>query len=607
MRRLLLLIVALIAASAAQAEKRAAFLVGNSEYRAAPLLQNPKADVALIADALEGLDFDVTTRFDLSRSQIAQDLDAFLDANADADVTLFYFAGHGMQFENRNFLLGVDADLKSVFDVESGGLELARVIDLLSRKSKSALVFVDACRDNPLATRFYTENVSSTRAGMTRGLARLSTAFNGTMVTYSASPGQLAYDGEGGNSPFAAALARHLPSEDMEVLSLMKRVTRDVRSATGGQQTPMVSNDLVQEIFLKRGEGGEAAAIAYREEERLFEAAKAINTPRAWSVFFERFPDGQLYQEAVEASETSTAIDLASRSGLEDPQSFVASALKRGARLDISKAAYETAEKGLGAGPDIIRQVQQALKDRGYDVGPVDGIPGTATRKAIADFQAAVGLPSTGAMTAGTVARLGIDTAQAETGEVTFASSDNARRYDPIQLALFEDDKRLLRAIEALRDHELVYGYFNDHLYLGVLTWRFMPFDEAENLAERAGGYLAAIGSAAENDFVYDLIRNDLRMWRRHSDGRATAFGPSFGLYQLDDAREPDGGWVWVTGEPVRYTNWLPGSPINANGNGKYAAFIWDRWPQKVPGPIQTAKTWHDMDMVERAIVIEIE
>lgn len=591
-------------ASTALAEKRVAFLVGNSQYEQAPALRNPGADIGLISQTLAELDFTVAEHYNLSRRDIAGELTRFLDENSDADVTLFYFAGHGMQFENRNYLLGTDANLQSTFDIEAYGLDLNRVIDLLAQKSKAALVFVDACRDNPLATGFYRRNFSETRASMTRGLARVGQAFNGTMITFSASPGQVAFDGEGEHSPFAAALARHLPSQNMEVLSLMKRVTRDVRSATANQQTPLVTNDLVQEIFLKRGEGAEAAAIAYREEERLFEAAKAINTPRVWRVFLDRYPDGSFTEAALREQETANAIQLAAMSGSTAPQAFVRSSAESGQRLDLSGEALKALEASTGITSDDIRKAQAALNERGYNVGPVDGVIGRGTRQGIADFQAAMSLPSTGALTAGTARALGISVSTTESDETTFIASNNARKYDALQLALFEDDPRLLRAAETLRDKEFTYGFHDGKLYLAVLSWCCPPFDEMQRIAERAGGYLATPTTPRENDFIVRLVRDDQRFWENHGDWIS---GPTIGLYQKPGSREPDGGWVWVTGEPSNWINWDMDMPNNNRGTAAIGAYGHPPRNAEYWRPGRGIGTWDDYNGTTRSFVIEID
>lgn len=588
-----------VMSSPAFAEVRVAFLVGNSAYEHATPLRNPQADVELIATSLEALDFEVTTHLDLTRREIGARFSTFLRENSGADVTLFYFAGHGMQFNNRNFLLGTDAQFDTEFDIEAEALDLEQVTDMLVRNSKAAMVFIDACRNNPLATDFYTRNFSANRAALSQGLATPNFTFNGTMVTFSASPGQVAFDGEGDNSPFAIALARHLPAEDVEVLSLMKRVTGDVLRDTQNQQTPMVMNDLVTEIYLRRGDGDEAALIAYREEESLFDAARAINTSRTWDIYFQKYPNGRFHQDAIAAREQATVMDMASASGVQYR-------INTREALNLSLDAVRQVENEFGLTRDDIRSVQTALSERGHYSGVIDGLLGSGTRGALADFQLTMDLPSTGAITKGTAQALNVALEAVERDDAQFFSSRNARRYDPLQLALFEDDRRLLRAVEALRRYELLYGYFEGRLYIAALTYQNMSFEAAQALAQRAGGYLATISSAAENTFLYNLVRDDRRMWRDCSVC-PDVFGPSFGLYQLEGSREPDGGFVWVTGEPVTYTNWADGEPGNHGGDEYFVAFQYGAYRPGSQATSYSDSKWGDMQSSTQTLLIEIE
>jgi len=240
-----------LASSFSLAEERAAFIVGNSAYSDAAELQNPGNDAALMADTLSGLGFDVDLQLELTRAGFSRAFSDFLRTHDGADVMLFYYAGHGIQFEERNYLLGTDAELVSEFDISGETIALDTVIEAMERRSKAALVFVDACRDNPIADTFYAENFPGTRSLNARGLAAMREAYEGTMVVFAASPGQVAFDGTGPNSPFTLALARHLPAENVEVLSLMKRVIRDTRLLTRGRQSPVVTNDLAADVFLQ--------------------------------------------------------------------------------------------------------------------------------------------------------------------------------------------------------------------------------------------------------------------------------------------------------------------------------------------------------------------
>lgn len=597
MIRIFLFLAVLFSATAVHAEKRVAFLVGNAAYDHAPDLDNPIRDTELIASTLVDLDFEVSMFSNLDRDQIGRELSLFLKNTEGADVTLFYFAGHGLQYDGQNYLVGIDAKLETEFDISSEALDLSKVIELLERNSRAALVFIDACRDNPLANAFYAQNFSQTRALTTRGLAPMTRSFQGSMITFSASPGQVAYDGTGANSPFAAALARHLPTENLEVLSLMKRVIRDVKTETGDLQTPMVTNDLTAEIYMRLG-GGEGAVLALQQEEAFFEAASEIGTLRAWDIYLSRFPSGQMRDMALAAREALQVQEISKQADVE-----IADLTPQVIARDI----VTSIETNIGLDREDNRAVQSALNALGYDAGPEDGIMGQRTRQAIANFQAAAGMSPTGVISVTTAAELGLELSRTEESSIPIIASLDARKYDPDQIALVETDERLHKAIRALSNKELVYGFYQGRIYIGVLNWAELSFERASAIAKRAGGHLATMTSAAENDFVFNLVRHDERFWRQshYKNHNAQAQGPNFGLFQPENAREPAGGWQWVTGEPLEYTNWDPYAPNNV-GNEDYARFlnvVHENLSQTVP----PAPYWDDQMELIRSFIIEIE
>lgn len=593
MRTIFALLIALLAAPVS-AETRVAFMVGNAAYQNAPALANPTRDIGLMARTLQDLDFTVEAHENLSRDGLTDALGDFLTANTDADVTLFYFAGHGLQYQGQNYLVGVDALLQNELDIDSETVSLDRIVQLLERSSKAALVFVDACRDNPLATRFYTEALSDTRAVGSQGLAPVDTAYDGAMLMFSASPGQVARDGVGQNSAFSLALAKHLPTPGAEILTVMKRVIADVKSETAGAQVPMVSNNLTTEIVLKAGSGGDAGAIADAQEQALFEAAMEIGTARGWEVFLQRFPDGR-FAEAARAEFDRLTLGATETVTTSAPQ----------ADTPPSPSQMAELERGLGMGTAEAIAIQAALNRLGYDAGPEDGNLGRKSRRAIADYQLAMGLEGNGVVNAATAKMLGVAMQTTETSILPVATSGNARRYDPDVLALIETDERLIKAAKALTKYDFVYGYFDGRLYIAVQTWTLMEWPQAVEFAAKVGGHLATLTTEAENDFVYAMVRDDQRFWDKMTLGYGT-IGPSFGMMQPEGSREPDGGWGWTTGEPVTFTNWNQGEPGNSNNDEFIGAFQWDTYPERTDRH-DTSKGWGDFPTMTKSIILEIE
>lgn len=591
------LVIFVFIAGMASAERRVAFLVGNSNYEHSAPLDNPVRDVSLLQQILEGLEFEVTSHQNLTRDQIGSSLSQFLNNTTDADVTLFYYAGHGMQFEGQNYLVGVDAKLETEFDIESEAIDLDRVVRMLEKSSRAALVFVDACRDNPLANSFYNENFSETRAIGARGLAPVAGSYQGSMITFSASPGQVAYDGVASHSPFAEALAKHLSAENTEVLSLMKRVIRDVKASTFEKQVPIVVNDLTAEIYLKLGDDSSGRALALAKEEVLFEAVKDLNSDRAWEIYFSQYPKGYLHEIALATRESMQVAGLAMEAGVA-VEDLTPDKVRGEQVIEI--------EDGLGLLAVDKKAVQVALNRLGYDAGPADGVLGRRSRQALADYQVAQGLAATGAVTEATAAKLGLALSSTDTAVVTPISSRDARKYDPIKLALVETDDRLIKAAKVFRGKEFRYGYFDNHLYIAVLDWSNPSVPSAQRKAEKAGGYLVSISSAAENRFVAALSLADERLWKPNGK-RSWMFGPAIGLYQLDGSREPAGGWVWLSGEKISYSSWSKYEPTNHNNNESTAVFFVDyaqfARTRSNPRPL----SWGDVSGPVHSYVVELD
>jgi peptidoglycan hydrolase-like protein with peptidoglycan-binding domain len=391
------------------AETRAAFIVGNSDYQNAPSLENPVNDAKLVAETLTGLGFKVSSHLDLTRREMTSALTEFLKENEEADVTLFYFAGHGMQFEGKNYLIGTDASLKSEFDVESETLELARVVNMIERRSKAALIFIDACRDNPLADQFYRENFSETRALQTRGLAPVKTSSDGAMLVFSAAPGQVAYDGVGENSPFAKSLAKHLPSENIEVLSLMKRIIRDVKVETGDRQVPMVTNDLTTEIYLATTQTGipkSAPKISIsvpREDAKNSFSAGICEVPKSIARRFICNNQELVAREVVHTAHLRRQLTLVKGSArgtaLIAERDWRRSQDECGEDVQCHIVAYQRRDDELSAfdgtpatQSDRIMQLQSELNRLSCGAGNVDGDFGPSTRRAIERFNGLKGL-----------------------------------------------------------------------------------------------------------------------------------------------------------------------------------------------------------------------
>src|SRR5262245_36979148 len=237
----------LVAIAPAAADKRVALVIGNSAYENVPKLTNPSNDASDIAAKLHGLGFEVVEGIDLGKRDMEKRIRDFSDRLSGADVGLFYYAGHGLQVDQKNYLAPIDAQLKSESDLDFEAVELDLVLKQMVRNAATSIVFLDACRDNPLAANLAQISRS---LDVGRGLARVEAAAS-MMIVYSTEPGKVALDGTGRNSPFTAALLRHIDSQGESVSDVMIDVRNDVLSATSGKQRPFESASLTGQFFFK--------------------------------------------------------------------------------------------------------------------------------------------------------------------------------------------------------------------------------------------------------------------------------------------------------------------------------------------------------------------
>ena len=256
----LLLAVGLFAVpTAAQTDGRVALVVGNSAYAAIGTLPNPGNDAADMAAALRRVGFEVTTALDADRVELNDALRAFTRQSAGADVSLVFYAGHGIEMDGVNYLVPVDARLERDTDVRFEAVELDYVL-AATVGAGLRVVILDACRNNPLAR-------SMRRTGASRSVSRgsfgdLDESLLGdeTLVAYAAAAGTTAADGTGRNSPYTSALLANL-EQPLEIGLLFREVRAEVLEATGGAQRPHEYASLLGEHYLRAATGPGPRAV----------------------------------------------------------------------------------------------------------------------------------------------------------------------------------------------------------------------------------------------------------------------------------------------------------------------------------------------------------
>jgi len=244
---ILAVLMVLVCAAPALAEKRVALVIGNSAYTAISPLDNPKNDADLMAATLRDVGFEVVSATDVdvrAMGRAVRDFGKALRLAGKDAVGLFYYAGHGVQVGGANYLLPVGSEIDTEADLRIDAFSASDVLAQMEEAGNALnLVILDACRNNPFQGKF--------RSG-SRGLARIKAA-SGALVAFAAAPGQVAADGAEANSPYTAALAVAMKEPGLAVEQMFKRVRVSVESQTGGAQTPWEESSLRGDFYFVPG------------------------------------------------------------------------------------------------------------------------------------------------------------------------------------------------------------------------------------------------------------------------------------------------------------------------------------------------------------------
>lgn len=246
--------------SPSNAEKRVALVIGNSSYLAAGQLANPKNDAADLAKALKALSFEVVEALDVNKADMDRKVRDFATALSGASVGLFFYAGHGLQVSGANYLVPVDAQLSTASALDFEMVRLDLIQRTMEREAKTNILFLDACRDNPLARNLARAmGTRSTEIG--RGLAAAESGV-GTLISFSTQPGNVALDGSGRNSPFAGALLNHIDKPGEDLMSVLIGVRSDVMQATNNKQVPWEHSAMTGRFYFRSAEPGVGSVTA---------------------------------------------------------------------------------------------------------------------------------------------------------------------------------------------------------------------------------------------------------------------------------------------------------------------------------------------------------
>ncbi len=417
--------------SAAQAGKRLALVVGNSDYVSSGSLANPERDARAVARKLGSLGFEVVEGYNLTYDDMRDTVRSFARETRDAELTIFYYAGHGISVDNVNYVVPVDARMDDAVDWEFEVYALPEILRVIGRSENASLVFLDACRDNPMAQKLAEVRGMSTRSLSTRGITPVefdTMGTTGSVIAYATEPGQVALDGEGDNSPFTTAVLQHIGTANTDFAAITSLITRDVLDMTGGQQRPRFDVSLTGPLVLNKVEtvaaaapatnaaaapaaAPAAAAVSLEVQKIMFDTARETGDVADYQAYLDAYPNGAfavLARNAISRLQPKAGTQVASASattgatnssGLSQATLSYRSAdplylaVTPQARSMVSSKATEDQ---LGMSKQQRKEVQLRLNLAGHSVGRPDGIFGRGTRGGVSSWQAQTGYPPTG-------------------------------------------------------------------------------------------------------------------------------------------------------------------------------------------------------------------
>jgi hypothetical protein len=282
----------LLLAPAAGAAGRVALLIGNNNYPTAPL-RNAVNDSNDLGAALRDLGFKTIVKQNTTRAEMIAAIQEFGKALEGADAALFFYAGHAMQFKDRNYLIPIDAVMASEDDVTFFSVEVSQVFDRMERaKTRFNFVILDACRDNPFRDAF---RVTAS------GLAQMSGP-SGTLIAYATAPGMTAQDGFGRNGVYTGQLLQQIKVPDMPVEVLFRKVREGVERDTKRLQTPWelssIKGDFVfnptgrAAAAMASASAGPSADVSAQFELQFWKSVQESNRPEDIQAYLDKYPAG---------------------------------------------------------------------------------------------------------------------------------------------------------------------------------------------------------------------------------------------------------------------------------------------------------------------------
>jgi hypothetical protein len=362
----------------ALADKRVALVIGNSAYKNAPQLKNPANDATDMAAALKRLGFDVVSGLDVDFSNMRGLVRIFSDKLDSADVALLFYAGHGLQVSGKNYLVPVDAQIESPADLDFGTIDLDLVLHSMEADTRVNIIFLDACRDNPLAANL-ARRMGTRSASVSRGLAQVESGV-GTLIAFSTQPGNVALDGVGRNSPFTSALLKTIEQPGLSLGDILINVRNDVLATTDRKQVPWDNSSLTGQFYFNPLPPGAAAPARPSDESvelAFWNSIKDTRNSQLFEAYLRRYPNGAF-------------ADIAQISLDEF-------------KVAVAKPLAAPDQKVVISDPGLLREVHDRLYELNFDPTSASA---AGMKGAIQEFEAQSNLATTGDVTQGLLDRL---------------------------------------------------------------------------------------------------------------------------------------------------------------------------------------------------------
>ncbi len=353
---------ALLCAAPVQAQnaERVALVVGNSAYRTAPLF-NPQNDAKAMSNLLRNAGFAVDQQVDTSLDALQNAVAQFGKAIADPKVkfAVFYYAGHGVQLDWRNYLVPVTANIRTAEDVRNQTVDVSSLLAYMgAAKNKNYIIILDACRDDPFAGAY---------RAPAKGLSQFDAPV-GSVLAYSTSPGKVALDGEGSNGLYTAYLLKEFAVKGVKIEDAFKRTRLNVRLASNGAQVPWETTSLEEDLYLfpeARKHLSDAEQDTLLEQElQAWAKVKNSNDFLALAEFIRVYPSGSVSELAASRMNRllSVAHERESRGLVAKSASLQAAELERTSREEALRLAAEKAEASRVAAAQAEAARQEALQ-----------------------------------------------------------------------------------------------------------------------------------------------------------------------------------------------------------------------------------------------------